>query len=415
MSSLRHFDEFPTGAAGWPNELSRRRFLKLMGASVALAGATGCTRQAAERIVPYVRQPEEVIPGKPLYYATALTLGGYARGVLVETHEGRPTKIEGNPLHPASLGASDVFMQAELLTLYDPERSPAVLHQRQISTWDLFLAELTAAAQKWKTSRGSGLRLLTRRETSPTLLDQIDRLLKKYPAAKWHEYEPLASDRPAARYHFDRAEVVVSLGADFLSDPDYARDFAARRRPNESMNRLYVAESTPSLTGAVADHRLIMRPDEIEPFAQRLVSGAGEIAKDLRSAAGKGVVVAGDSESLTLHRLVHALNESLGSNGVTVDYTDERSNSARTLVELVADMREGKVETLCIIGGNPVYDAPADFEFATILKTFPPSFILDCIGTKRPTFVAGTFPKRTRSKVGATPAPGTERRRSCSR
>ncbi|MDQ6623086.1 MAG: molybdopterin oxidoreductase, partial [Verrucomicrobiota bacterium] len=138
MSSLRNFDEFVGEAADWPNELSRRKFLQLMGASIALAGVAGCTRNPPEKILPYLRQPEEIIPGKPLFYATALTLGGFARGVLVETHEGRPTKIEGNPLHPASLGSTDVFMQAELLALYDPERSRAVRNSGQISTWEIF-------------------------------------------------------------------------------------------------------------------------------------------------------------------------------------------------------------------------------------------------------------------------------------
>src|SRR4051794_13746163 len=158
-------NEFAPGANDWPNELSRRRFLQLMGASIALASA-GCTRNPPEHIVPYVKQPEDIIPGKPLYYATALTLGGFARGVLVETHEGRPTKIEGNPDHPASLGATDVFIQAELLTLFDPDRSQAVTNNGQISTWQLFVGEITTAAQKWKSNGGSGLRLLTRHETS---------------------------------------------------------------------------------------------------------------------------------------------------------------------------------------------------------------------------------------------------------
>src|SRR4051794_15927368 len=239
-------NEFAPGANDWPNELSRRRFLQLMGASIALA-STGCTRNPPEHIVPYVKQPEEVIPGKLLFYATALTLGGFARGVLVETHEGRPTKIEGNPDHPASVGASDVFMQAELLTLFDPERSQAVLREKQISTWDALVGELTAAGEKWNVDGGAGLRILTRHETSPTLLDQFDRLLKKLPAAKWHEHEPLASAAPPALYHLDKADVILSLGADFLSDLRCARDFASRRRPDQKMNRLYVVEATPSL------------------------------------------------------------------------------------------------------------------------------------------------------------------------
>ncbi len=365
MSSLRNFDEFMLGAAAWPNELSRRKFLKLMGASIALA-STGCTRNLPEHIVPYIKQPEEIIPGKSLFYATALTLGGYARGVLVETHEGRPTKIEGNPQHPASLGASDVFMQAELLTLYDPERSQAVVHDRQISTWDAFLAELTAASEKYKSNGGAGLHILTRHETSPTFLDQISRLLRKFPEAQWHEYEPLAANLPTAQYDFEKADVIVSLGADFLSELRYARAFAKKRQPNESMNRLYVIESTPTLTGAMGDHRLSMRPDEMEQFTQQLLGDTNPIGRDLRNAAGRSLVLAGEEQPPALHHFVRALNNSLGNTGVTVNYSRKGQTFSRDLIALIFDIRAGKVETLVIIGGNPVYDAPGDSDFVRL-------------------------------------------------
>ncbi|MDQ6911287.1 MAG: 4Fe-4S dicluster domain-containing protein [Verrucomicrobiota bacterium] len=368
MSSLRNLDEFPLGSDDWPNELSRRRFLKLMGASIALASTTACTRNPLEHIVPYQKQPEEIIPGKPLFYATALTLSGYARGVLVESHEGRPTKIEGNPQHPASLGATDVFMQAELLALYDPERSQAVMHEGQISTWDILLGELTTAAQKWKANAGVGLRLLTRHETSPTLLDQIARLLAKYPAAKWHQHEPLAATVAAALCHFDKAEVILSLGADFLSDLKSARDFAQRRRPNESMNRLYVVESTPTLTGSMADHLLVLKPDELEKFARNLPA---PIMADLRAHAGRSVVIAGEFESAAVHAVARQLNESLGNIGATVDYISQPANNARELRELISEIDAGAVDTLVILGGNPAYDAPADFEFAQRLPKIP--------------------------------------------
>jgi molybdopterin-containing oxidoreductase family iron-sulfur binding subunit len=380
--------EFPAGASELSDELTRRRFLTLMGASFALAGITGCTRQPRERIVPYIRQPEELIPGKPLYFASALTLGGYARGVLVETHEGRPTKIEGNPEHPASLGASDAFMQAELLALYDPERSQAVMQNGQISTWDALLGQLTTLAQKWKTNGGAGLRLLTRHETSPTFVEQIQRLLAKYPAARWHEHEPIGVQSTGVRYHFDKAQVIVALDSDFLSfDPaslKYTRDFAAARRIAENgsaMNRLYVVEPAPTLTGAMADHRIAMRPDEIEAFARDLASGNGSklaaaVHRDLRLNSGKGLVIAGRAQSPAVHNFARSLNESLGNAGVTVDYVAERS-AARDLGELVREIRAGEVETLFIISGNPVYDSPADFEFAALLPKIPHSIHLD--------------------------------------
>ncbi|HMJ06653.1 MAG TPA: 4Fe-4S dicluster domain-containing protein [Chthoniobacterales bacterium] len=360
--------EFLDDAGAWPNDLSRRKFLQLMGASIALASATGCTRNPPEHIVPYLRQPEEIIPGKPLFYATALTLDGYARGVLVETHEGRPTKIEGNPDHPASLGATDVFMQAELLALYDPERSPAVMHDGQISTWEVLLGEISTAAQQWKTNGGAGLRILTRHETSPTLLDQLARLLTKYPGAKWHEFDPLAANGPAAIYHFDKADVILSLGADFLASGPmslrYAREFSVRRRPNESMNRLYAAESTPTLTGSMADHQFVLPPDELENFAQNLPP---TILADLQAHRGRSLVVAGEFEAAAVHEAARQLNEALGNVGVTVDYLPSPASDARDFAELIADINSAAVDTLFILGGNPAYDAPADFDFAKAL------------------------------------------------
>ena len=378
MSPLIDSDEFAAGAADWPNELSRRRFLQLMGASIALASA-GCTRNPPEHIVPYLKQPEEIVPGKPLYYATALTLGGYARGVLVETHEGRPTKIEGNPEHPASLGATDVFMQAELLTLFDPERSRAVLRHGQITTWETLSGELADAARQCRQNAGAGLRLLSRHETSPTLLDQIARLLAKYPSAKWHEYEPLG-DVDDSIYHFDKADVIVSLGSDFLCHPAAgvrsSRDLAISRRPHPTMSRLYVAETTPTLTGAMADHRFSMRPDEIEQLALDLQSGGGSskiaqaISRDLRASAGRSVVVASSTRSPFVRSIARQLNDSLGNTGTTVDYSP-RLPRGRDLRELVEDIQHGSVETLIVIGGNPIYDAPADFEFAQLVGKVP--------------------------------------------
>ncbi len=368
--------EFPLGAAEWPEEVSRRHFLKLMGASLALASTGACTRNPPEHIVPYVKQPEEIVPGKPLFFASALALGGYARGILVETHEGRPTKIEGNPQHPASLGATDVFMQAELLTLYDPERSQAVMNRGQPSTWDAVVGELAVAAQLWKTNGGAGLRLLTRNETSPTLLDQISRFLAKYPAAKWHQFDPLGL-APAALYHFEKAELILSLGADFVSlgpaSIRYARDFARSRRPGEKMSRLYVAESTPTLTGTMADHRIRLRPAELEQFVRDLIAGGGPskfapaIARDLRAHAERCVVVADEFASAALQTSARQLNESLGNVGATVDYPIALATSARDLRELVAEINVGKVETLLILGGNPVYDAPADCGLVELL------------------------------------------------
>src|SRR5579859_2611175 len=267
--------EFPKGASEWVDSVSRRGFLQVMGASLGLAGMTGCVRLPLEPIVPYVRQPEEVIPGRPTFYATATTLGGYASPVLVESHLGRPTKIEGNNLHPASLGGTDIFAQASILGMYDPDRSQAVIHLGDVAPWADFVREIKGPLAVQKGLGGAGIRILTPTISSPTLKDQMRAFLAMYPQAKWHVYEPanrdnalegakLAFGQPVeTRYDFSKADVIVSLDADFLyagfpGNTRYIRDFAKRRSEplldydkledrssHNEMNRLYVIESTP--------------------------------------------------------------------------------------------------------------------------------------------------------------------------
>jgi MoCo/4Fe-4S cofactor protein with predicted Tat translocation signal len=371
--------EFPPFASEWPNDVNRRHFLKLMGASFALAGLglSGCTRQPLEKIVPYVKQPEELVPGNALYFATALTLGGYARGVLVESHEGRPTKIEGNPEHPASLGASDVFMQAEILNLYDPDRSKSVLHGNEVTTWDDLLAVVAAERAKWTANAGTGLRLLTGYVTSPTLLDQIAALLKQFPAATWHAHEPLAPLHATTFYDLAKADVIVSIGNDFLgpgpAQLKYTRDFASRRRAtNEAanFNRLYVAESTPTNTGARADHRFALAPQALRDFGLAIAKGnahpksSATVLDDLRKHAGKSLILVGDSLPDELHQFARAWNQPLQIAQTTV-------SNVKSFAELIRDIEGGKVETLIILDGNPAYDAPTDFEFAKKLAGVP--------------------------------------------
>ena len=274
--------------------VSRRNFLKIMGASLALAGLTACTRQPTERITPYVKQPEELVPGKPLFYATAMTLDGIATGLLVESHEGRPTKVEGNPEHPASLGACDIFSQASVLGLYDPDRSQALTFNGEIRSWAGFEADLQAALKDQRPKQGAGIRILTGTVTSPTLGDQIQGILKELPGAKWHQWDPAGphSARAGARmafgrplntyYNFESAEVIVALDSDFLARGPaclrYSRQFAIRRRVRGSqtgMSRLYVLEPFPTPTGSKADHRLPVRAADIEPLTTQLAAGLG--------------------------------------------------------------------------------------------------------------------------------------------
>src|ERR1700720_47013 len=277
--------EFPKGASEWVDSVSRRGFLKLMGASMALAGMTACTKQPMEPIVPYVRQPEEVIPGRPMFFATAFTLGGYASPILVESHLYRPTKIEGNDRHPASLGGTDIFAQASILGLYDPDRSQTIPYLGEIRSWGSLVEAMRAPLVIQKGLQGAGIRILTPTISSPTLADQLQSFIKAYPQAKWHSYEPvnrdnmfegakLAFGQPVeTQYKLENADVILSLDADFLyagfpGFTRYARDFAKRRNPDSgSMNRLYVVESTSSSTGAKADHRAPMRARDVEQFA----------------------------------------------------------------------------------------------------------------------------------------------------
>jgi MoCo/4Fe-4S cofactor protein with predicted Tat translocation signal len=399
--------EFPKGASEWLDAVSRRGFLKLMGASLAMAGMTACTKQPPEAIVPYVRQPEEVIPGRPLFYATAFTLGGYAAPILVESHLYRPTKIEGNDKHPVSLGGTDVFAQASLLNLYDPDRSQTNTYLGAVQTWGKFVEAIRGPLNSQKAVQGSGIRILTRTVSSPSFADQLHNLLKLHPQAKWHVYEPINRDNVYAgaemafgqpvetQYKLENADVIVSLDADFLyagypGMTRYVRDYAKRRDPDSgNMSRLYVVESTPSSTGLKADHRLPMRAAEIEGFARSLAgdvgvsAGAGaaagdtakyvaSMAKELQAHRGSSMVIAGDHQPPIVHALAHAMNQSLGNVGKTVFYTDPVSanpiNQTDSLRELVADMRAGKVDMLFILGGNPAYDAPADLGFADALK-----------------------------------------------
>ena len=379
-----------------------------MGASLALAGASACA-PPREQIVPYVRPPQEVVPGKPLFFATAHVLGGFAQGVLVESHEGRPTKVEGNPSHPASLGATDAFTQASVLGLYDPSRSRTVLRNGQISTWEELASALRASLGQLRSTGGEGLRFVSGSVTSPTFGAQMQGILEAFPQARWHRWEPLHRDNLRAgavlafgqavetRYHFEAADVILSLDGDpFASMPGhvrYLRDFAARRRPEQaSLARVYAIESTPSLLGAAADHRLPMRARDIEAFAFALAAALGvdvggqpspvpagvpdgwleAVADDLRTHQGRALVVAGEFQPAAVHAVAHAINETLGGLGQTVEYSDpvevDWIDHTGSLDELVSDMDAGRVTLLVVLEGNPAYTAPADIAFAAALR-----------------------------------------------
>jgi MoCo/4Fe-4S cofactor protein with predicted Tat translocation signal len=401
--------EFPRQAPSeWDDSVDRRDFLKLMAASLAFAGLSGCGRTPEQYIVPYVKQPDGLMLGKPQFYATAMPFGADAIGLLVESHEGRPTKIEGNPDHPSSLGATNVFAQASILNLYDPDRAQTATKFGEIQTWSSFVESAQAIAAEMKGSNGAGFRILTGIVTSPTLAAQIQSFLTLFPQAKWHQWEPAVGDgtREGAKlafgsyantvYRVEKADVILSLDADFLgSGPGhirYAREFSRRRNlngPSDTMNRLYVVEPTPSVTGATADHRLPLRASEVELFARALAAKLGiggssatllsaaekwldTVAKDLQDHKGASLVVAGEHQPAEVHALAHAINGALGNVGTTLYYTQSVEthpvNNLESLRELCSDMYDGKVETLLILGVNPVYTAPHDFDFASKIK-----------------------------------------------
>src|SRR5262245_46906116 len=395
-------DEFPSAVSERLTWLDRREFISLVSASLAFAGLTSCAPTVPEKIVPYVRQPEDIVPGKPLFFATAFPLGGYGLGVLAESHMGRPTKIEGNPSHPASRGSTDAFAQASILSLYDPDRSKVILNGGRISTWDAFITALGSELEAKRLNKGEGMRILTETVTSPTLASQLRQVQQQFPSAQWHQFEPVNSDneRAASRmvsgkyldvvYHFDKADVILSLDADFLlsmrGHVRHARDFASRRRaqPGENrMNRLYVLESTPSITGAKADHRRAVRSSEIYGMALQIADALEgghsrsdgwleALARDLQSAGGRALVVAGPQQRPEVHVLAHAMNTRLGNIGQTVQYIEPiEANPVEqldSLKQLTRDMQDGAVDLLVVLHGNPVSTSPADFEFAKHLS-----------------------------------------------
>jgi Fe-S-cluster-containing dehydrogenase component len=388
--------------------VSRRGFLELMGASLALVGAAACA-PPHEQIVPYVRQPQQVQTDKPLFFASAHVLSGFAYGVLVESHLGRPTKIEGNPQHPASLGATDAFGQASVLTLYEPTRAQSVTLRGQISTWSQFQRQLRGVVDTLRSAGGQGIRFLSESSTSPTLAAQISQLRQTLPQAQWHWWEPVTRDNAMAgaqlafgqavdtRYRFDAADVVLSLDADvFAWDPGrlrYLHDFATRRRPEQGpLSRVYAVESTPSLLASGADHRLPLAAGRIQPFTFALANALGvdvgaapvatppgtspgwleNLAADLLAHRGRSLVVVGESQPPPLHALAHSMNAALGNVGTTLDHSDavaiDAVDHVASLRQLVSDMQAGQVSLLVILGGNPVYTAPADLPFGDAIR-----------------------------------------------
>ncbi|MCP3902739.1 MAG: TAT-variant-translocated molybdopterin oxidoreductase [Planctomycetes bacterium] len=419
-SQFREFmhREFPAGASELLDGDDRRHFLKIMGASMALAGLglAGCRRWPEEKIVPFASRPAGRDPGVPVHYATCHELGGVARGVLATANDGRPTKIEGNPNFPTSAGAADVFAQASILDLYDPDRSRSVLHDGEEVFWADFLGWSEKEFRKLRNKRGHGIALLTEATSSPSAQALKAKFLEQLPNAKWYEYEPVNNDNEVAGSQFAfgapyrvstdyaRARAIIALDADILgphpNSVQNIRNFARGRNVDagsashvdSEMSRLYAFESAMTLTGANADERIAVRSTDVAVIAawlaarvlgddslkrfeddptgkavltETVVRRLNRVLNDLNHSKGRSVIVAGSRQPAEVHMLVHLMNAELGNVGTTVHFASRPDDSGHAAA--IAELVKSKVQTLLIVGGNPVYDAPADLDFGTWL------------------------------------------------
>ena len=402
-------EEFPRqamDASEWVDPISRRGFMKVMGASLALAGLAGCTKQPDENIYPYVKQPEDLVLGRPMYFATAYPFPTGAIPVLVKSDAFRPIKVDGNPDHPMSKGKSDAFTQGTLLELYDPDRSQHVLYKGQNDSWGNFQSKFATAAGK--TSGGEGIYFLSETVTSLTLAAQWKQVQGKFPHAKLIQWEPINQDSSRAaskaafgsytdaQYKLEDADIILSLDADFLggiAHPGFlpmSSAYAERHRYEEGKtpNRLYVVESMPTVTGFKAEHRLALKPSEIPAFAAALANGSAPslsdpdaqkfftaVLDDLKKNSGRCVVIPGEQASASVHAAAYALNSASGAIGKTVIYTETinplPSEQVADLKSLVVDMNAGKVQWLVMLGANPLYSAPADLNFLEAFNKVP--------------------------------------------
>ena len=402
--------EFPAAVSMF-DDPGRRQFLKLMGASLLLSGLTACNETRSEHALPYVNQPEHVTPGVPRHYATAVLFEGYAQPLIATTYAGRPVKLDGNPDHPAARGASDIFMQSAIFGLYDPERSKTPRRDGVPATWGAFEAALMKLRARWQDRQGEGLRILTGATTSPTLIRQFGELAKAYPKMRWHRHEPVGSSRRdeamklafgrpvTPHYRLDRCDVIVSLDDDLLGPGArqvmHAADWAKRRgeiMPGQGRARMHVAESVPSLTGAVASHRLPADPARIDVLARAIGARLGvqgwdgpeltakeqvwldRAVKDLTAHRGSSLLTIGSHLDPALQVLAPAVNERLGNSANTIWYSEPIrlvDDEALSLSTLADDMAAGAVETLVIIDCNPAYTAPGALEFSKHLARVP--------------------------------------------
>ena len=413
--------EFPEGAAELNDGVSRRHFLQIMGASSALAGVglAGC-RRPEQHLVPFTRGVEWSIPGKPLFYSSSMPTRNGAIPIIVTTHDGRPTKIEGNPLHPASNGATNAFAQASILNLYDPDRAKAFRYMGEKTDASAFVSDLDEMIKAAAANGGAGLAFLLEDNNSPTRERLRAEIAAKFPKALWSVYEPAVSDDVAAASSaafgpglkvssaFDKADVILAIDSDFLGGVEGTvegiRAFSSRRRvsgPGDKMNRLYAVENRFTVTGGMADHRLRCPASHLGAFtlelAEKIASLTGDadlkklcaavpkpqgeakftegwvtgVAEDLASAKGASLVVAGPRLPAEVQLLVHGINSALGNLGKTVVALPVAGAPVLTITALAKEITAKKVDTLVIVGGNPVYNAPSDLKWSDLQASVP--------------------------------------------
>jgi len=400
--------EFTENATELNDGVSRRGFLRVMGASVALAGLAAC-RRPVQKILPYSKQPEDIVPGIPLYYATAMPVQGNLVGLIAENHEGRPTKLEGNDMHPASRGGTSIYNQAAILGLYDPSQSP--LYNGNKST----VADFEAFAKSHFANTGQRIAFISEANSSPTYQTIKEQALSKFNNSTWVTYEPFGEDnvvegnriafggRLRTHYNLENADVIVSLNDDFMSSThpnnvEYAKQVSSRRKVTDTdgeMNRIYSVEDSFSLTGSYADHRLKLKASQMEAFTYALAAALSTringlsafssytneftdhkwitaLADDLAANAGSSALTAGAQHKPEVHAAVAAINQALGNTGSTVHYLDvphiDEQSSTEAFADVVAEMKAGNIDTVVMVGVNPVHTAPADLDFENALS-----------------------------------------------
>jgi len=417
--------------------VSRRRFMQLMSASMALAGLalSGCRRWPEEHLAPFTSRPHDSLPGVPRQYASIYEIDGVGRPLLITCFDGRPIKVDGNPLHPFSatvqgkIGSADAISQASVLDVYDPERSRTVVASGKETEWQLFVNQMKPLASSLAEKQGDGLAFLCEPSSSPSTGRLIAAVAAKYPKASWYEYAPLVSTNEASgikqsigrtarlNLHLDKAKVIVSIDADLLgSHPAhtrYAGDWAVGRRTADSgsMSRMYIAESVFSITGTVADGRLPSRPSRLGAILTAVASGLGvgsypavelsadekpfvaAVIKDIQANSGAAVIAIGSHLPAELHALGLAINAKIGAIGATLTLLDAPDSAAGSINDLVTKMKAKGVDTLVMLGGNPVYDAPADLDFASALKNVANSIHLSLYYNETSHLVGWHVPK----------------------